>query len=434
MSKNQIINIKVAILAEEPLSWKSGKHFFPIILNDYSWNTGKIQYRFKAEYIYDKDIIDGKLDVINFDVFLVPGGGVGDSEVVVKGFKYLGKARKWKKQIRKFVEEGGGVVGICGGAALLTNLVTGFNSKPKTFLERQYDKSSVEISCVKHYYKDLAFPLLYPSQKKYPEKIGAAAYVFSFAPGQTEDGKRIHSGGVPVDFTILKDNPIFKDYKGDTIRIRWWGGPGLIIPKVTERDVKILAYYPEKDLSEYNSTRIYAWSYVGGLTGLFKGFLEALNKFRDKNEGFTNILFYSYLLAKPWKKSNKIIDLNLSNKPAISTEIYPNENKARILLCTAHPEYMIWWRGFIEELDEAKNNCLANGFRKWKEINPLSKTVRDELTYTWWIVRRFTAWVAKIPDNELPPIEKGKINEKSKELIKQNVFWDGTLINQIENF
>ena len=142
---------------------------------------------------------------------------------------------------------------------------------------------------------------------------------------------------------------------------------------------------------------------------------------------------YAYFLAKPWKKSEKYIKLNFSNKPSITTEIYPNENKGRILLCTSHPEYMIWWGGHIQERSESDDVCLGTGFRKWGDIESLSETVRDELTYTWWVVRRFTAWSAKIPDNEMPPIEKGELNEKAKEILKTNIFWDGSLEDQMKN-
>lgn len=42
-NKKEIIN--VAILAEEPLGWGSGKHYFPIILNDYSWSKKQKTYQ-----------------------------------------------------------------------------------------------------------------------------------------------------------------------------------------------------------------------------------------------------------------------------------------------------------------------------------------------------------------------------------------------------
>ena len=433
MSQPKIKDIRIAILCEEPLGWGSGKHYFPIILNNYSWKTEGIEYRFTTNYLYDRDIIHGKLNRKKFDVFLIPGGGVGDGQAIVKGFRYLRKNQNWKKQIQSFVEDGGGIIGICGGAALITSLDMGPNKKPKTFTEKQYNKSSLDISKVKHYYNNLAFPLLYPFQRKHPEKIGATAYVFSFAPGKTKNGKKIHTGGVPVDFVVSKENPILNDYTKDTLRIRWWGGPALTLPDENNRDIMVLAYYPENVLSDNKSTRIFAWRYVGGITGLIKGFFRALSFIHKENGKLSEVFLNTYFLAKPWKKSNRIIDLNFTNKPAITAEIFPNKNKARIILCTAHPEYMIWWNGHIEEIKDEKNSCLAYGFHKWRDIDPLSKDLIDELTYTWWLVRRFTAWAAKLPDKHLPPIEKGEINDQIKSIIKQNIIWDGTLINQMRN-
>jgi hypothetical protein len=425
--------IKVAVLASEPLGWGSGKHYFPVILNGYSWETKDTIFSFTTEYIYDKDIRKGKLNISRYDVLLAPGGGVGDGQAVMKGFNSSFKVRKWKKEIRKFIEDGGGFVGICGGSAMFTDLDTGPGKKPTSFLERQYNKSGLGISCVKHYYKDLAFPLFYPFQRKHPEKIGATAYVFSFAPGETKDNKIIHTGGVPIDFIISKNNPIFSDYSGETLRIRWWGGPGLIIPESCDHEVKILASYPDKDISENSKTKIYAWRYAGGFTGLVNAFFKSIFLAKLSNENFMKSLEYTYYLARPWKKSNKIIDLGFSNKPCMTSEIYPNENKGRILLCSAHPEYMIWWDGQIEEVEETKDVCLATGLHRWKEIKPLSKTMREELTYTWWLVRRIAAWAGKVPDNCLPPIELGEINKDVDEIISKNIVWDETLINQMKN-
>jgi hypothetical protein len=94
---------------------------------------------------------------------------------------------------------------------------------------------------------------------------------------------------------------------------------------------------------------------------------------------------------------------------------------------------MVWWGGRIEEAEKNKFNCLGNGLHKWKDIDKLSDNVKDELTHTWWMVRRFTAWAAKIPDNHLPPIEGSDISDKEKNIIKNNIFWDGSFINQMKN-
>ncbi|GAG16051.1 unnamed protein product, partial [marine sediment metagenome] len=68
----------------------------------------------------------------------------------------------------------------------------------------------------------------------------------------------------------------------------------------------------------------------------------------------------------------------------------------------------------------------------WKNIGPLSKTAIDEFTHTWWMVRRFVAWAAKVPDIHLPPISKGETTEKAKLLVSE-IFYDGDIINQMKN-
>ena len=425
--------IKVAILAEEPLGWGSGKHYFPVILDGYNWTIKDMAYKFSASYIFDKDINKGKLNISNYDVLLVPGGGVGDGQAIVKGFGSFKKVRLWKKNITNFIKEGGGYVGICGGTALITDLSTGSYRKPTTFTERQYNKSSIGASCVKSYYKDLAMPILYPFQKKYPERIGAMGYVFSFAPGETNDGIKIHTGGVPIDFQINKDNPIFSDYPNETERIRWWGGPALIIPEKPNREIKILARYPKIELSENEKTKIYAWKYTGGISGLLKALFKSFVTIKIENSSLLNVFSNAFFLAGNWEKTERLIELNFSNKPCMTAEVYPNENQGRIIFTTAHPEYMIWHGGHIEEIEDNGFNCMAKGFHHWKNISPLSKTIADELTHTWWIVRRMTAWAAKIPDGHMPPISEDEINEKSRKIISKNIIWDGSLRNQIEN-
>ena len=431
MNGKKVNTIRVAVLAEEPIGWLSGKHYFPLILNNYTWIIKDKTYKFLTEYVYDKDILKGKLNTSNFEVLLVPGGGVGDGEAIVKGFNFFPKIRKWKKEIQNFVKDGGGYVGICGGTTLCTSSDRGSNKKPSPF-EKKFDKSTIGISCIKHYYKDLTFRFFSPFQRN-PEKIGALSYVFSFAPGETIDKKYIHTAGVPIDFQVLKDNPIFSDYKKEIVRIRWWGGPAMVIPKKSGREIKVLARYPKKDISKDTSTRVYAWQYTGGLTGLIKGFLRSLIFIKKNNQDLKSLLMYTFFFAKPWKLTDKIIDLNFSDKPSMIAEVYPNKNKGRIIHCTSHPEYMIWWGGHIEEAKEEKNNCIARGLHKWKDIKPFSKTFEEELTHTWWIVRRITAWAAKIPDKHLPPIIKEKTDERIKKIIDENIIWDRTIINQIKN-
>ena len=428
-----IHKIKVAILAEEPLGWSSAKYYFPVILDGYKWNVEHVTYEISTSYIYDKDIIKGILTPKRYNVLLVPGGGIGDGETFVKGLNINIKARKWKKNISDFIKNGGGYVGICGGAALITSLSNGNMTKPKTFLERQYDKSALGVSCVKSYYKNLALPLFYPFQRKYPENIGAAAYVFSFAPGETVDGTRIFTGGIPIDFKIRKDNPIFSDFPNETQRMRWWGGPALLVNENSDREVKILARYPEKELSEDASTRIYAWKYTGGIHGLISAVMKAFKFIKNKNDKLKKFPLYAYYFAGDWKPSKKPIELIFSNKASITAEIYPNKTNGRIILCSAHPQYMIWQDGFIQEVESNGFNCIANGFHRWKNIATLSKDAIAESTHSWWILRRMIAWTAKIPDKHMPPIIKEQLTEKNKKIISSKIFWNGTISHQMLN-
>jgi putative intracellular protease/amidase len=423
--------IRVAILAQEPLGWGSGKHFFPEILQGYTWRTADKTYSILTRYLYDKDIRKGRLNTDEFDVLLAPGGGVGDGQALMKGFHFCRTVRIWKENIASFIKDGGGYVGICGGTALMTDLKTA-EKRPRTFLERQYNNSSLGVSCVSSYYKSIAFPLFYPFQKNHPEKIGAIAYVFSFAPGETVDGHRIHTGGVPIDFHLNKDHPLFSDFQKDTERIRWWGGPALIVPENPDREVRILAYYPERDLSETIEFRIHAWRYIGGIRGLLFAFLKAAQYIKKENNSLRNVLLYTYYMAGDWKVTDKVIELDYSNKPCITAEIYPNEKKGRILLCSAHPEYMVWWNGHITEAKDKDLTCLGTGLYRWEAIDSLSRNAHTELTYTWWMVRRFVAWAAKIPDDQLPPIKKDD-SIKDNSILLKNVFWDGNLHNQMEN-
>jgi hypothetical protein len=289
------------------------------------------------------------------------------------------------------------------------------------------------VSCISSYYKTLAFPLFYPFQKKYPEKIGAAAYVFSFAPGKTVDGDIIYAAGAPLDFQIYNDHPIFSDFAKNNERIRWWGGPALVVPENPDRDVKILARYPVKDLSEDKSTQIFAWKYTGGISGLFLAFFKALKFIKKENDSLKNLLLYTYYFSGNWELTDRVINLDYSNKPSISAEVYPNENKGRIILCTAHPEYMIWQNGYITEMKKTGFNCIGTGFHKWVDIAPLSKTAEKELTNTWWMVRRFVAWAAKVADDSLPPINEREITKKEISILKENIFWDGSISSQMKN-
>ena len=49
------------------------------------------------------------------------------------------------------------------------------------------------------------------------------------------------------------------------------------------------------------------------------------------------------------------------------------------------------------------------------------------------MLRRFVAWAAKVSDEHLPPMIKGEITEKVRKKLENNIYWDGTLLNQMNN-
>lgn len=428
MTSTSIKKIKVAILAEEPIGWGSGKHFFPAILQGYSWQGKKQRYVIETSYVFDKDIYENKLNSSQYDVLLVPGGGVGDGECIAKGLTFLPKVRTWKKHIQSFIKDGGGYIGICGGTALLTNLKTA--NKKSTIMEKLYDKSSLKVSVVKSYYKEMALPIFYLFQRQSPEKIGPLAYVFSFQPGKTVDNQKIVAGGIPITCTINNRHDFFTGFSKNHITLRWWGGPGLFVPKNTDREVSILARYPSVDFSTEAKTKLNAWMYTGGIVGLLRGLKKAAFYIKKHNKSFKELLTYAFYFAGDWEKTEKIIDLDLANRPCITTEIYPNDNKARIFLCATHPEYMIWKDGRIKEVEDNDFNCIGSGFHRWESIKDFSPDGLRELTHSWWVIRRAVAWAAKIPSEDYPPIYETEDKMILKEL-KNDVFWDGTIDHQM---
>jgi len=393
----ETIEINVAILYEEPVGWGSGKSLFKTALENYQWTVGNKHYMFVVSEIYDKDIIRGKLNTKDFDILLVPGGGVGDGESWVKGFYRLPKARIWKNKISSFIKNGGGYAGYCGGAMLMVEVY----GKPKTFCERQYQTSSLGVSCVKMDFGDEPFSFFRPGK-------GVASYAWFPQRGSDHndvEGFSSGLGGVSLDVTINNDHPIFKDYVGETERVKWIGGPPLVLPDNPDREVNVLARFPQEEMSDNESTKVYEWEYTGGIRGYIRGLFKGFKECKELGEPLIYAPTYATFRATDWTITDKMVQTNFSNKPCMTAESYPNENKGRIVVCSPHPEYKVWWGGHIEEVEDTEYNCILDGFHKWVNVTPFDETVEDELHHTWWMVRRQVAWASqKVPDNALPPV------------------------------
>jgi hypothetical protein len=388
--------VKIALLSKERFINSTDVIDFQNALTNYQWIVGNKKYILNVTSVYDRDVYTGQINTNNYDLIVVPGGSVGDGESFVRCFPTFWNFI-WKRNLANFIKEGGGYYSVCGGTALITDL--DLERPSRSFLEYAYEKSGLGVTWVKSHYKTIAFPFLCHFGLLPPEYVGVAAYVMYSGWNMSNYGIS-HYSGVCLDCPILKNNPIFDDLLENTRRIRWVGGPSLIIPDNPDREVSVLAYYPALEMSDNVSTQIHAWRYVGGFNGVRNAYRET--KKNNPASRFLDILPTAYFNLTDWEMTDTIIKTDFSNQPAMTTEIYPNEHQARILLTGLHPEYRTWWGGSIQEANDTDNNTLWDAFHRW--VNVTQNTEMFEAEYNYWINRRCVSWVAKIPDNDLPPI------------------------------
>ncbi|HEC77367.1 MAG TPA: hypothetical protein ENI33_08980 [Thermoplasmatales archaeon] len=150
---------------------------------DYSWVKNGIKYTIKPDIITKRDVLNGK--IFSYDVFLIPGSGRHYFDAFNK---------KWRSNIIKFVENGGGYVGICGGANLAS---MGFSNK------------SYELIPL------LKIANVYVNDEQYEEW----QYLWK---------SNWRHGGAPIKIKIVEnDVPIFEGFYEENRSIRYWGGPGM---------------------------------------------------------------------------------------------------------------------------------------------------------------------------------------------------------------
>jgi len=384
---NNIIDLQVAIYSDVPLGWDvNAPDDYFLILEDYQWTVGNKTYKFVTTPIFDENILDGSINIDNYDVLLVPGGGVGDEQSIVKGFfsKIRPKVINWKNKLFDFIVNGGGYVGYCGGTALMCHL----GKEPETFLENAYEKSSIGASDVKVYWK----------------ADGPSVFLDAWSAYTDETHGYPYYNGLCFDIPLNKNHPITDDFLDDTCRIRWIGGPSCIIPENPSSNITVLGQYPKEEISENESTRIQIWKYTGGVLGLIKGYFIGLKWLKAHNMPLSKGIVASIDFRYDWELTDEYVKLNYSNKPCMVAEVYPNENKGRLVLDTFHPEANVWWGGHFEVFPDHDENSVADGLYKLVDYKLFNETPEDEMTHTHWIVRREVAWAAKLPDNDLPPI------------------------------
>jgi len=120
---NEVIEIKIALYDSISPSVNLIERAF-----HYAWEKNGVEYEMKVDRIDYKDVING-LD--EYDVLVIGASGRQ---------YFHGLIPKWKENVKKFIENGGGYIGICGGA----NMASMGYEKPKYVLD-----FIINIACLK---------------------------------------------------------------------------------------------------------------------------------------------------------------------------------------------------------------------------------------------------------------------------------------------
>lgn len=398
----EIIPIRVAIYTdeketlEEYYAPQGRSRYFLYALSDYSWKAGNNHYVFVPDFLSTEDILKGELTKENYEVLLYTPCQA-DEQVFSTGWPNLPQNKLRVRNIKKFIESGGGYYGTCAGAQIASNM----KNEPKTFFELMQKRSCLGISATQFEFK-MATPIFCQLFGLGVEKIGDNGYIQYSGWNQTNLSLNYHSG-VCLNSPINHDNPIFDDLLEDTRLMRWVSGPALEIPENVDRDIQALAWYPEEEISDNESTSIHHWKYTGGLRGLIKAAFNGEGELHYwENLG---IFMQAFVFASDWEMTDQIVKTNLANKPSMTAEIYPNINQARILITGLHPEMNVWWGGYIKETEDDDSNNIYDSFHRWVNVTPCDETIEDEMAYNYWMVRRSVAWASqKVSDNHLPPV------------------------------
>ncbi|MBC7081313.1 MAG: hypothetical protein H5T44_03620 [Thermoplasmatales archaeon] len=190
---------------------------------EYSWIHSGEKYKISSEIITRKDVINGKLS--QYDVLVIPG--------IARPYLDAIDAR-WRNEVRKFVENGGGYIGICGGANLAS---VGFDGMDINIVLNPFLLKIANVYVNDEQYEEWQY--LWRSNWRY--------------------------GGVPLKIYInFSENPIFSGFYGEERSIRYWGGPGMYEANLKdEKFGKIvpLATYIEEPMEV---APLHYWRWAGG--------------------------------------------------------------------------------------------------------------------------------------------------------------------------
>ena len=260
----------------------------------YTWNYENSSYAFNATLIDSREILGygaHPLNNDNFDVFVMGAS----ARQYIHGLYPL-----FKFNLRKFVSEGGGYVGFCGGANEASQAILEDN----TLLGTIINKALIGIANV------------YSNDQQKEEW----QYAWKEAKGDAGN-----NSGIPLNVSINTSHPIFSICNEKIRNIRWWGGPGMLIADKDDPlfgEICPLAIYIEEPMDK---GPIHYW----------------------KNSLFKNPETY------------KTVVTDIAGQYAGVATTY---NKGKIVLYGPHPEYSTWTNGYINEFETESRGWIGNKF------------------------------------------------------------------------
>lgn len=448
------IIIKVGVVSSSFLTMGTsvGRERFEAELDDYSWTVGDQEYiinltqisRKEDKLLYFSELLNYNKLKSNYDVILI--SGIQD-EQILGGLPFAKDNLRMniiKRNLVKFVKEGGGFIGHCGGSTIpirsaynesrtLTEYILKHGYFPGTSV-KVYCRNGMPILAEHLYLERLKNPSNWLKYTKHPEYVGYLGYLYynSFDT----------PCGIPMNIDIRdKNHPIFRGYHEEKMLIRWGAGPAYVIP-IGNLNITNLADYPyDEDPYINESTRINYWTFNETIP-LFKGFLSTVIGFRlfptlskifiNKNEKWDSIWKIT-----DWDPTDMPIITDYANKSSLVAFNYPegNENAGRILLSGCHPELTIWERSgnYIKQVEDTDNNRLYDGLIRWMNDSGTPEDPSDDrplnesdyiINPLKWFVRREVAWAYnKIPDDYYPPVYgRSEVVDISEQLIETDTF------------
>ena len=184
---------------------------------NYAWDGQSAYYKMTVERIDSPEVMAGKLNPDNYDILFVGASGRQ---------YFQGITERWKGAIKNFISSGGGYVGICGGA----NIVSMGIEHPRYFLDRVINKAVLGIVPV--YLND--------------DQDEEWQYLW-------KDTGRDH---IPVKVSIKKDSIIFSGYGNESIYITYGGGAGMY---PAGKNLTPIAFFEEEPM-EVAPLHYYRWN------------------------------------------------------------------------------------------------------------------------------------------------------------------------------